>query len=69
MTELSPAVAARRIDQVLDMTHEFPRRTFLGSLSPPRNPNLLMRLARPVRAFYLSMSDIAGAQSLLAELI
>ncbi len=65
-----PANAAfHRLGQIHDMTHEFPRYTYIGPLSPPEDPTRLMELTRSVPAFTLAMADAREARSLLLDVL
>ncbi len=68
ISRLSPDVAARRVSLVHDMTHEFPRYTFVGPLSPSQDQSRLASFARSVPAFALTMSDVKQARPLLLDL-
>jgi len=68
-TSLSPADGVRRLMQNQDMTHEFPRHTYLGSLAPPPNLEGLKALARDVPSYRLVMSRTAEAREHVLSLL
>lgn len=68
LTRLSADDALRRATEVQDMTHEFPRHTYLGPLAQPPNPSALAGLVRAVPAYRLVVSRTAGARDPLQSL-
>ena len=69
LTSLSAEDALRRLTQVQDMTHEFPRHTYLGPLAPPPDAAALGALARVVPAYRLVMDRTAEARERVLSLL
>lgn len=69
MAPLPAKAAVHRLKQIHDMTHEFPRYTYIGSLSSPEDPSRLIELTRSVPAFTLAMADVREARSLLLDIL
>ncbi len=69
ITPLSSQEATRRVNQIHDITHEFPRHTYLGTLSQPQDNSQLASLIRSVPAFALTMSDVKEARELVVDLL
>lgn len=67
MTALSALEAAGRMEVIHDMTHEFPRYSFLGPLSGNRDPRVLLDLADQTRSYALTMSETEKAKELVLE--
>jgi hypothetical protein len=65
---LSPQEGFRRLLQVQDMTHEFPRHTYLGPLAPPPNLDALVTLSRDLPTYRLVMSRTAEARERILSL-
>ncbi len=55
MTRIEPADAYRRLLRIGDMTHEFPRHSYLGPLAAPPDPERTEELARRMPAYRLVM--------------
>ncbi len=66
-TPLSSQEATRWVNQIHDITHEFPRYTYLGTLSQPQDHSQLASLIRSVQAFALTMSDVRQARELVVD--
>ncbi len=62
LTPLSPDQAFRRLLQIQDMTHEFPRHTYLGPLAPPPELAGIEAVARAVPAYRLVVSRTEEAR-------
>jgi hypothetical protein len=62
LASLSPEEGFRRLVQVRDMTHEFPRHTYLGPFAPPPDLEGLAALAQDVPCYRLVMSRTAEAR-------
>ncbi len=65
---LPPEEGFRRLVQVQEMTHEFPRHTYLGPLAPPSSLEGLEVLARAVPSYRLVMSRTAEARERVLSL-
>ena len=69
LTPLPPEETFRRLLQVQDMTHEFPRHTYLGPLAPPPDLKRIEALAREVSAYRLVVSATDDARDRLLSLV
>ena len=67
--ELTPSEGFRRFLQIQDMTHEFPRHTYLGPLAPSPNPEALEALSRDVPTYRLVMVRTAEARERVLSLL
>lgn len=65
LTPLSPDESMRRIRVIHDMTHEFPRHTFLGPLSRLPETIPFADLLATVPTFALTMSNVKEAAALI----
>lgn len=69
LTPLTPDEAFQRLLQVQDMTHEFPRHTYLGPLAPPPKLTSLEALSEEVPAYRLVVSRTNDARDHLLSLL
>lgn len=69
LTPLEPSEAYRRILEIGDMTHEFPRHSYLGPLAPLPDLARVEELARRVPAYRLVMSRTADARQAVLGLL
>ncbi len=69
IAQLSPEESARRLNQIHDITHEFPRYGYLGTLSHADDRTLLRKLTDSVENFSLKMSDVSAARREILEIL
>ena len=69
LAPLSPEEGLRHLRRVEDMTHEFPRHTYLGPFAPPSDPARLEALARSVPSYRLVMDRTAEARERVLSLV
>jgi len=68
LSSLTPSESVHRLEILQDMTAEIPRYGYLGPLSPPRRPSLILSLAESVPAYALAVADLATAGTAILDL-
>lgn len=69
LTPMEATAAYRRIQQIGDMTHEFPRHSYLGPLAPGPDVARVEELARRVPSYRLVMSRTEEARDAVMGLV
>lgn len=69
LTPLPPDETFRRLLQVQDMTHEFPRHTYLGPLAPPPDLGRLAAVSGQIPAYRLVVSRTSEARDRVLSIL
>ena len=64
---LSPGETARLISRVSDVTHEFPRHTYLGPIAMPEDSGAIIALAHAAPGYLLTMADLDETRAWILE--